>query len=271
MASGILYATCYIIQQWVAILFTDSIFCSLLIIATYYLLTLEQTNRNIWIFWILLVVLPFFRPVGFLFIPVACFHWSVLSFKKNRGKLLLCAAYLIILGVAVYETFSLEPYFYPIHSLHNIQGNVICGYPGDFTKYGKVPYREGMSVFSYLYQNPEMSIRLFLSRFYKVFSMSRPYFSPKHNLLLFSTTLIYYLSALIGVIEVIRQKDKKFYFLIAGILIFSFPMVIFCVEWTGRFSLPVIFYVLILSSIGINRIRRYTSSSIPVQDDGAQS
>ena len=187
--SGILYATCYLIQQWVSVLFTDSVFCSLLVIATYYLLTLEESKKNKRIFWFLFIILPFFRPVGFLFIMVACVHWIMISFKKNRSKLILSFAYLSIAGIVIYKSFSSEYYFFPIHSMHNILGNVICGYPGNYGKYARVPYVQGMSVFNYLYQNPEMTARLFLSRFYKVFSMSRIYFSPVHNRLLNMSTL----------------------------------------------------------------------------------
>lgn len=85
--SGILYATCYIIQQWVIALFTDSIFCSLLVIAVYFLLTMEESKKNTRIFWALFVVLPFFRPVGFLFILVACSYWIMISIKKIGGNL----------------------------------------------------------------------------------------------------------------------------------------------------------------------------------------
>ena len=272
LASGILFATCYIIQQWVSILFTDSIFCSLLIIATYFLVSAEKSNVNKWVFWILLFILPFFRPVGWLFIPIACFYWSMLSISKNAGKLLVCGIYLVILGVWIYKAFLIENYYqpnYPLFNTDNLPGNVICGYPDDFRKYVKLPYREGMSVFSYLYHNPEMTVRLFLARLYKVFSLSRTYFSPRHNLLLSVTSFFYYLLALTGLVAIFRRKDKILYFPFVGILVFSFPLVIFCIEWTGRLSLPVICYVLILSSMGIEQISRYSSFSAPARGDGA--
>jgi len=167
--SGILYATCYIIQQWVSVLFTDSIFCSLLVISVYFLLTLEESKKNKRIFWILFLILPFFRPVGFLFILVACSHWTMTSLRKNKRKILFSLLYLAISGIAVYKSFTSESYFFPIHSLHNILGNVICGYPGDYGKYDRVPYKYGMSVFSFLYQNPEMTVRLFFRDFTKYF------------------------------------------------------------------------------------------------------
>ena len=272
VAGTLLYATCYNIQQWVSVLFTDSIFCNLIVIATYYLLTEQRSSINKWILWILLFILPLFRPVGFLFIPLACFYWLILSARKNMGKIVICFAYVLLIGFVVYKTFDTgeSSYYYSMHSLNNIKAYVICGYPDDLSKYARFPYREGMSVFNYMYQNPGMTARLFLTRFYKVFSMGRSYFSPRHNLLLFFPSLIYYLLAIIGLIEIIWKKDRKLYFLIAGILIFSFPMVIFCVEWFGRYSLPVIFYTLLLSSIGIDRIIRFSNPSPPVLHDEHQ-
>ncbi len=268
VSTAILFATCYIIQQWVSTLFTDSIFSNLLIIATYFLLTEKNGTVNKWTCWILLFILPFFRPVGFLFIPIACCYWLATNPRNNITRLLICAGYMLVIGLIVYNTFGHdEPYYYPIHSLHNIQANIICGYPGDLLKYATTPYQEGMSVFSFLFHNPGMTARLFLLRAYKVFSMGRPYFSPMHNLLLFATTAIYYVLAIVGTIAIVRSKENKYYFLIAGIVIFSFPMIIFCIEWTGRLSLPVLNYVLILSGIGIDTIRRSSSFSTPVRYD----
>jgi hypothetical protein len=268
VSTAILFATCYIIQQWVSALFTDSIFSNLLIITTYFLITEKNGTANQWTFWILLFILPFFRPVGFLFIPIACFYWLATKPRNNITRLIFCLGYVSVIGLIVYKTFGHdEPYYYPIHSLHNIQANIICGYPGDLLKYANTPYQEGMSVFSFLFHNPGMTARLFLLRVYKVFSMGRSYFSPMHNLLLFTTTFVYYVLAIVGTIAIIRLKENKSYFLIAGILIFSFPMVVFCVEWTGRFSLPVLNYILILSGIGIDKISRSSSFSIPARYD----
>jgi len=251
--SALLYTTCYIIQSWVSLLYTDSIFSSLLLIATYFMLAEEKSSGNKWVFWVLLLMLPFFRPVGFLFIPVACFHWIMLAPRKNINKLLFCLAYFSLIAVMLYQTFANPEYYYP---LHNIQANVICGYSGDLSKYQVVPYREGMSTFSYLFHNPGMTIRLFLSRFYKVFSMGRPYFARGHNLLLFGTSFVYYVLAAVGAAVIFLRREKNLYFIVAGILLFSLPLIIFCVEWAGRFSLPVICYTLLLSSIGIDRIIR---------------
>ncbi len=271
VASGILYAFCFIIQQWVDALFTDSAFSSLLIIATYFLLAEEKGLGKKIAFWTLLIILPSIRPVGFLFIILACFYWLLLSTRKNTGKLVICLVYLFLIAVVMNKSLAQSPgYFYP---LHNIQANVICGYPGNLLQYQKVPYQEGMSIFSYLMHNPGMSVRLFFSRFLKIFIMSRAYFSPMHNLLLTISTIVYYILAITGMLRIFFRKEREKYFLFAGILLFSIPSVVFCVDWSGRFSLPVLCFVLLLSAMGIDRIWefiRISNSSTPAPRGGPQ-
>jgi hypothetical protein len=110
-----------------------------------------------------------------------------------------------------------------------------------------------MSVFSFLLQNPEMTLRLFVVRLYKVFSMSRPYFSPRHNLVLNLSAVVYYALALWGLIKIIRWKKRNAWFLLFGIFVFALPQIIFCVEWSGRLSLPVLSYALILCGYGLDK------------------
>ena len=259
LIAGILYSTCFIIQQWVSALFTDSAFSSLLVIALYFLLTEEISKRNRIIFWTLLILLPTFRPVGFLFIFLACCYWIFISVRRNAGKLVICSVYLFLIGFVINQSLTQSPaYFYPFH---NIQANVICGYPGNLLQYRKVPYQEGMSIFSYLLRNPGMTFRLFIYRFFKIFAMNRDYFSTKHNLLLIATTGVYYILAITGALRIIFRKQKEKYFLLAGLLFFSIPSVIFCVDWSGRFSLPVLCFVLLLGGIGLDRVFKVRQDS----------
>lgn len=268
LLSGILYVSCFILQQWVSFLFTDSVFASLVVITVYYLLTEEKSPSHQRIFWILLFVLPFFRPVGFLFIPVACFYWLCLSPRNNRRKILITSSYLGLIGIWIYLTFQpAETYYYPIHSVPNLRAIIICGYPDDFLKYASTPYHPGGSVMGFLAQNPAMTARLFLSRTYKVFSMTRPFFSPWHNRALVFSTAMYYLLALAGLVQIMRKKKKTLYFFVAGIVFFSLPLVLFCAEWTGRLSLPVLCFVLLICPLGIEGISRFSSPLPPERYD----
>jgi hypothetical protein len=250
--SAILYATCVIIQQYVSYLYTDSIFCNLLLIATWYLLVEDSGPREKIIFWTLLVLLPFFRPVGFLFSLLACLYWLFLPARRNWIKILISLLYIAFIGLLIRKSFAESPNFY--YPLHNIDATIICGYPSDLLQYQKVPYHEGMGVFSYFFHNPGIAVRLFPYRLFNVFSMTRPYFSTGHNLSLRITTLLYCLLGLTGLVHILWRKKKREYLVLAGILVFSIPGVVFCDDWGGRFSLPVYGFVLLAAGIGADRL-----------------
>jgi hypothetical protein len=101
-----------------AILSTDSIFSSLVIAATWFLISENKSKRHQWISMILILILPFFRPTGFSFLFIACFYWAAISFRKNAYKILFFITYLSAVGFVVYKTFAAtNSYYFPIHSL----------------------------------------------------------------------------------------------------------------------------------------------------------
>jgi hypothetical protein len=251
--SGLLYSTCFLVHQWVNHLFTDAVFLFLLAIAIYYLID-QRTLRHKIIFWVLLIILPFFRPVGFLFVVVACLHWIFTYQKENVIKIVAASVYLSILLLLVYKSIVIDSgYFYPFNNLH---AEIICGRPSDLLQYQAVPYTKDTKIVEYFWQNPEMTARLFLHRFYKTFSMTRSYFSAAHNMVIAIACVIYYALALIGVFHVLLKKLKGRYFLLAGCFIFCVPCVVFCVEWHGRTSLPILYFVILMSAIGMDAILR---------------
>ena len=247
--SGLLYATCFIIQQWVPFLFTDTVFYMLLIIASYYLLNENKDLQHRIIFWLFFLLLPFFRPVGVLFVLVACLHWLFTWQRSHLVKILLGIIYLAVLFFVIRKSLDHAGYFYPYH---NLDANIICGLSSDLLQYQVVPYNNDTKVPAYLMSNPEMSIRLFLARFYKSFSFTRPYFSLSHNLAITLSSLFYYSLAVVGLLSVIRQKKRNYFFLLAGALIFCIPGIAFCVEWSGRMALPTFCFTLVLSAIGVD-------------------
>jgi hypothetical protein len=258
IGSGLLYATCFFIQQWVTALFTDSIFSSLLIISIYFLLAEGLSSKNKFTCWFLLIILPVFRPVGFLFLLLATFYWIFLAEKRNFLKPVFCILYILLIAIVIKRSLVANPaYFYPYH---NTEANIICGYPGNLLQYQKVPYREGMNITTYFTSNPGMSLRLFLFRFVKIFTMTRDYFSPVHNALLAGFSILYFVLAIAGLITGWLQNRRFLFFLLAGIFIFSIPSVVFCQDWSGRFSLPVFCFVLILCGFGIDFMDKYIRS-----------
>ena len=251
--SGILYATCFLVHQWVNHLFTDAVFFFLLVISVYYLLN-QRSRLNRIIFWILLIILPFFRPVGFLFVVVACLHWIFTYQRGNVPKLVAASTYLLILLLLVYKSIAIDAgYFYP---LNNLDAEIICGRPSGLLQYRVVPYTNDTKIIEYFWHNPEMTARLFAHRLYKTFSMTRSYFSAWHNIIIAIACIIYYALALAGMFHILSKRMKDRYFLLAGCFIFSVPCVVFCVEWHGRTSVPIFCFIILMAAIGIDSILR---------------
>lgn len=244
--AGVLYAGCFATQRWVSILLTDSIFFDLLTIATYYFLAEQAGGRRI--SWVFILLLPFFRPTGILFPVFAAVCW--LFTAPRSWKLLFLAGVLVLLGCWVFLALTRgRDFFYPYH---NLEANVICGISSGLLEYQRTPYREGMGVMGYLWANPGMSMRLFTYRLLEVFTMTRPYFSPVHNWIVRGSAFLYYIPALVGVTGLIIEKNRIVWYLVAGMVIFCVPSVIFCVDWSGRFSLPVFCFLFLLMGSGLD-------------------
>lgn len=250
--SAVLYATCFLIHQWTNYLFTDAVFSFMLVIATYFLLNQDRNQRSRIIFWCLLIILPFFRPVGFLFVVTACLHWLFNFKKENIAKITFGLAYLTVLLFLVYQSLVVnEGYFYPFN---NLNAEIICGRPSEMLKYQVVPYTSDAKIVEYFWNNPVMTLRLFSSRLYKTFAMTRSYFSYSHNVVIAVACITYYMLALVGLFHLFAEKLRDRYFLAAGCLLFTVPSVIFCVEWHGRTSVPVLCFVLLLAGVGMDRL-----------------
>lgn len=248
LVAGILYATCFIIQQWTCYLFTDTMFYQLLIIGIYFMLQQNESSKHQKIFWSFLLFLPFFRPVGFLFIVVACTHWIFTGGKKNLLKLSVAGIYLVFLVFLVQRSILGDNgYFYPYH---NLDANIICGLNSDLLKYQQVPYNRQTKIIDHFLHNPELAVRLFLLRFFKAFSLTRPFFSSMHNLLAGAACVFYYGLALMGLVHIFRKKIKTLYFLPVACIVFVIPSVAYCVEWSGRMSLPMFCCAMIMAGIG---------------------
>lgn len=252
LLSALLYATCLIIQQWVTQLYTDTVFYMLLVIGTYYIATFHSSRQNKTICCLFVLLLPIFRPVGFLFVLLACIHWSIIAFYKNRRLIFAGITYsAILLFLALCSLNPSDGYFYP---LHNAEANIICGFQSELIKYQSKPYQPNESIYLFLWNNPELTARLFAARLIKVFDLTRPYFSTLHNIAIAISIVIYYCLAAFGIYSILKNKQADRLFLIFGVLLFTVPSIIFCVEWHGRMSLPTICYILILSGLGIDVI-----------------
>lgn len=248
--SAFLWAVCPFIQGWTPYLYTDPLFGSLLTIAACQLFA-KKKGYSVWLS-IFGLMLPFFRPVGFLFVGVAVFHFTVLGAYKNRWMLYKSTLWLsITAAIAWYALHSGTDFFFP---KHNAEANIICGLPSNLLKYLVHPYEKGMSMTHFFTANPNLSIRLFAFRLYSSFWMTRPFYSNLHNYVIILVMLPYYLLALLGVFTIFKQKMLHWWFVLAGIAFFVLPNVLLCADWNNRFMLTVLPFVLLTTSLGADTL-----------------
>jgi 4-amino-4-deoxy-L-arabinose transferase-like glycosyltransferase len=249
--AAILFCICPFFQSWTCFLSTDSNFANLLIITTYLLVNpVRSEKQKKWLI-LCLLVLPFFRPVGFLFVAVAIFFWLTNERKKNTHLIFFFSGYFILLVFFSWYCLVYSQNFF--FSGHNSEANIICGYPSDLVKYIKEPYDPGKSMFHFLISNPDMTWRLLLNRLFKSFWMTRPFYSAKHDLFIAVALIPYYGFAIIGVGSILRKGFfLKNAYILFGLFIFVVPMLLFCADWVNRFMLAPFVFIFILMSLGIN-------------------
>jgi hypothetical protein len=249
LTGGLLFASSPLFHAWNSHLYTDGYFGSLVVISLY--LIHKNARGPILSFFLLFLVLAyasFVRPVGFL-LPFMALIFLVIH-RVFFSRIILLSLW--VAALVFFSKISLSKgsnFFYPNH---NLELNVICGYPSSLKQHEVKPYRRDMSIASYFWHNPKMTFMLGFNRAIKSLWMTRPYFSRMHNILLGIICSLYYLLAIAGIISVFRKKNlKNLYFLLFA-LIWLVPNILFCADWHNRFMIPLIPALLVLATFGIN-------------------
>ncbi|MCU0395731.1 MAG: hypothetical protein MUF29_07460 [Chitinophagaceae bacterium] len=262
----LLFITCPVISYWNNFLYTDSVFTSLLVIGLY-LLVRKPAGRLQWLaLWLLVLALPFFRPVGLLFAITCMVYWLIMDAGRYRTQilaaLLLCTAGFI--GIAAILEHSRQ-FFYPFH---NARMNVICGLPSDLEAQIRVPYDPEKGIISFLLSNPWASLRLFAWRLWKSVWMTRPYFSPAHNGVLAMLLVFYYGLAVRGSFLLKRSHPRLLLFAVISLLIWLAPGMFFCADWANRFILPAFVFILLMAAQAFGRHALQHDHQPPWQSPG---
>lgn len=248
--SALVFSVCPFYQIWTSLLYTDANFANLLLISIY-LLTCTHSSIKQKLFLVCLLLLPFYRPLGVLLVPVAVVFWLVHKpdlYKIKTGFFILYA-----LSIAVLIWYCLqfaEGYFYPGH---NAEANIICGYGSELTHYIQHPYNPDKSILHFFLSNPAMTWRLLLGRFFKAFWLTRPYYSAFHNLVFTLLLVPFYCLIITGMVVLIRRKSFLMNaFLFVGLAIFTAPILLFCADWSNRFILPTMVFLFVFLGIGLD-------------------
>jgi hypothetical protein len=249
-AAILLYITCPVIAVWNNFLYTDIIFCYLLTIGLYLLSQHDATLQNkIW-FWVILLTIPFFRPVGFLFAATCLVFWLLMR-SPVKAKAWIGASFVLLLAlVGVPYVFDhAKDFYYPNH---NAEANIICGLPSHLSTSISTPYNPQKGILHFFWSNPATSIRLFAWRLWKMICLTRAYYSFAHNAFLVAQMLLYYSLAVRGIWLLAKANRRLLLFILLALGIWLAPGLFFCADWANRFVVPAFVFILWLAAIGVS-------------------
>jgi 4-amino-4-deoxy-L-arabinose transferase-like glycosyltransferase len=248
LTGSFLLIICFPFQKWVSFLYTESLFCSLLVILVY-LLFHEKTKWKITA--IAVLAMAFFtRPTGILLLPVLLL--SYLPFILQKRYKIYYAVFLVLAG------FLLVPVLNWMMKgggdfnfmLPFTEGHIICGVPGGTPLPALTLPENGNSIGGLLYFVYHNFSYFFISGCKKMlyyFGMMRPYYSVSHNLYLASFFIPLYVFAASGARKLYRNDNALLWFCVTWIGAFSVIVFFSCDEWSNRFIIPIIPIIIILS------------------------
>jgi hypothetical protein len=229
-------------QLYTGYLFTESIFYSLTIIYSSYVLRLEKLTLKDWLFILLFAtLLSITRPTGILFFAVTLLY-IFFRFLNKLGLLykiiiisVSLAIFLVIINSMLEAGGSLD-FMLPFK-----KENIICGVNtvsnADIKTIEKGNSIQG--IVYYIFNNKEQFLRLAGLKTLAFFGMLRTYYSLFHNILLGLFFYPFYILSFIGTWKKIKQGDKALIYIVAIILLYWLTTLLTCDDWHNRFILTI--------------------------------
>lgn len=208
----------------------------------------------------LLLFLISIRPNGIIF--VFSMFISLFLFLINKKKYLYLSIFLFLGCLILFPVINfLNAYLQDLNLIKSLNKGIIWGYSfqtGTICKSSCLSMELinndfSNTLFGYFQFVSINFIEYFKIFFYKIFWMilrARPYYSDLHNLYILSLNIILYLSFIYGFLK--KPRDLFSLNLINFYILFSIVLVgLTFADWSGRFSLYILPFVMIFSSYGI--------------------
>ena len=236
-------------QVYNSYLFTESVFYSLVIIYSSFLLRMHKPGiKNITILILMLLLMSVTRPTGILFF-VATLIYLFFAFLNKASffkKLLIISGsitvFFLALNMMLQSGGSLD-FMLPFK-----QENIICGV-NTFHNADIQILEKGNSVnglIYYLVHNYEQFFRLARLKTVAFFGLTRSYYTSFHNAYLILFFYPFYLLSIARIIKIWRRKDKISIYLISTIILYWLTTLMTCDDWHNRFILTVSPFIFLL-------------------------
>jgi 4-amino-4-deoxy-L-arabinose transferase-like glycosyltransferase len=260
----------YPLQEFNTYVQTDSIFHSITIIFTSYLLRLSKiTLLN---FLTICIVVPFIcitRPTGLLFVPAIglyLLYRYVKSFSNSMKTIFIVVAaivFLIVINSAIGskgEWDFMLPYF---------DEHIICGAPTLNHNADIKMEPNGNSVyglFYYITHNFEQFSRMAFLRSKAFFGLQRSYYGTGHNLFLAFFFYPLYALAIFSLKWWYKNKPYLLLYLVSAIAMTWITTFLTCDDWHNRWFLSISPWVILLGLPAITKLFTILTSYGPKRD-----
>jgi hypothetical protein len=246
-------------QTYNSYLFTESIFYSLSVIYSSYLVRLRKLNfgNGLTIF-SLLILLSVTRPTGILFFIPTIFYLLFNFFKGVSivKKIVFAIVGLVLLALVINLMLgsggSLD-FMLPFK-----KENIICGV--NTTENAPIKILENgnslQALGYYIVHNLDRFLRLCYLKTILFFGFTREYYSTLHNWLLRIFYYPLFLLAIVGIVKRSGIKDKATFYFLGVILFFWISILLTCVNWQNRFVLTITPFVFLPAFAAFSRVTK---------------
>ncbi|NEM96211.1 hypothetical protein [Pontibacter burrus] len=246
-------------QFWNLYIHTESLFVSVTCLVFWRLVTANKKSHYLHLSLLLLVVL-FLRPNGFM-VAVAVFVYWGIGFCKQREYNLWKAATLLLSLASIVVLIVAHLFLQDISSDHSftkflVSGEVIQGYEPLRLEGITIAQPQGsplQQTVAIVLSEPWFFLKQSLLRLLYYWGQVRPYYSLWHNVAI--VALIYPLY-LLGIKALLARmvEARVTGFIVFLMLQLSAMVVVSAVDWDNRFFLPLLPFVFLLGAIGIKEL-----------------
>lgn len=242
------------IHQWNFFIYTESLFTSMSIISFAGLVLSKSPKHYTYTFLIFLFTV-FVRPTGIaLLFGVLVYGFAHFYHRVSRAAWLSTMALGISLGLLLLN-FVMKDYSF-IDSYQKgeiIYPNINLGMqpPDELI----IPARSTaplISFITFVFNNPVYFIKITTIKLLLFLGNAKPYFSLLHNGMIVGFLFPLYFFAITGFRHFTTNRNEHYF--IAGFVMMQCAIVAFTSEnWDGRFLIPILPFVFMLSAVGINQ------------------
>lgn len=256
MIAPLLYILWFKFQQWNLIVYTDAMFSHMVVISIYALVVSEKIREKA-LAYLLVLFTSLLRPTGIgLLFAVSCYvFYNVLKsdgiklHTKIIGVLMLFLTFIFLLNAVLshfidsfIESYKIAEIIYPGIPLFVDKPTSLV-----VPDLANPPL---VRLLQFAVENPIFFVRISMIKGLLFLGHVKPYYSTLHNIFIAAFLCPAYFFAIKGYRS---MGNGKLRLLISSFFAFQFLTVCFTSEnWDGRFLLPVLPLIFVLTSVGIS-------------------